>query len=404
MKQGRIYLNIILGLFLAVVICYFGYYLHDARYDSVRTETAIEYEAGSGCYTTGFVVRDERAMMSGFEITTVTVGEGERVASGQSVATGYRSSDAQDRQARIEELEHELEQLDYAGTYSSDAADQAELEKQIESNLQALNCSVARRDMNACVDRSAPIKGLVLRQASSEGELADLNERIAALTAERQSLIEQAATDTNVVAASDSGYFSGNVDGFEDVLTPETIMELTARELLELEPDGIADNAVGKIIGDSTWYYITVVDSDLVTGVRPGDQVPVNFVAAFYDDLTMKIERIGEDEDGRCVLVLSCDLYMQDVTLLREQSADVVFSTQTGLRVPKEAIRVTEDRRTGVYVLEAGTVEWKYVQILHDNGESYVVKLDKTSTDKLWPGDEILLTNQELYEGKVVQQ
>ena len=117
----------------------------------------------------------------------------------------------------------------------------------------------------------------------------------------------------------------------------------------------------------------------------------------------MKVERLSDPEDGQRLLVLSSDLYMQNMTLLREQSADVVFTSYTGLRVPKEAIRVTEDQRTGVYILEGNQAEWKYVTLLHDNGESYVAKLDKSSTDNLWPGDEIIVGARDIYDGKVMR-
>ena len=85
------------------------------------------------------------------------------------------------------------------------------------------------------------------------------------------------------------------------------------------------------------------------------------------------------------------------------QSADVVFTSYTGLRVPKDAIRVTEDQRTGVYILEGSQAEWKYVTLLHDNGESYVAKLDKSSTDNLWSGDEIIVGARDIYDGKVMR-
>ena len=107
MKQGRTYTNIILGLFLAVVVLYFGYYLYSASYAPLRTVAAIEYEAGAGSYTTGFVVRQELTVKSQYEITTLMVSEGEKVASGQRYATGYDSEDAQERQGRIDQLEHE---------------------------------------------------------------------------------------------------------------------------------------------------------------------------------------------------------------------------------------------------------------------------------------------------------
>ena len=404
MKQGRTYTNIILGLFLAVVVLYFGYYLYSANYAPLRTVTAMEYEAGAGSYTTGFVVRQEMTVRSQYEITTLMVSEGEKVASGQRYATGYDSEDAQERQMRIDQLEHELEQLKYARSYSTEADRQAELEQQIANQLQAVSRAIARRDMNTVVDRSAAVKGLILRQASTGDELDDMTLRANTLNGELQSLLAQSDEDTQTLAAPTGGYFSGSVDGYELLLAPKTLQNMTVSQLESLEPEEPADTAVGKLITSSTWYYVTAVDAHLVQDVRPGQTVPVSFVSSFYDALDMTVSRVGEEENGKCLLVLSCDRYIQDVTLLREQSADVVFTSYAGLRVPKEAIRVTEDRRTGLYVLEAGAAEWKYVDLLHDNGESYVVKLDKSSTDNLWPGDEIILTSEELYDGKVILQ
>ena len=158
---------------------------------------------------------------------------------------------------------------------------------------------------------------------------------------------------------------------------------------------------MGKLISGDTWYYVTAVPADQTAGVTIGQRIPVTFANQFYETLQMKVERIGEEEDGQRVLVLSYDRYMQYATLLRQQSADVVFTSYSGLRVPKEAIRVQE-QQAGVYVVEGNAAVWKRVNILHDNGESYVVELDKSSTQNLWPGDEIIVDARDLYDGKVV--
>ena len=403
MKQGKLYTKVILWLFLGAVVCYFGYYVFSAIYAPLTTATAMEYEAGSGSYTTGYVVREEQVVLSHYDITTLLVSEGERVAMGQSLATGYRSTDAQNRQSRIQELEHQLEQLEYAYSYSADAAGQAVLDNEIQLQLEDMNQYVARRDMNSAMDRSAAVKGLILRRTSSEEDNAAMSQRIGELKEELESLREASSADTRTVAADCSGFFSGSVDGFESVLTVDALQKLTVEQLQSLEPEEVPETAIGKLIPGSTWYYVTSVPASMVQDVRKGDQVPVTFASVFNDNLVMTVERLGNEENGQRPLVLSCDRYMQDVTLLREQSADVVFSSFAGLRVPKEAIRVTDDQRTGVYVLEGSTAVWKYVTLLHDNGESYVVELDKSSTDNLWPGDEIIVDARDLYDGKVVR-
>ena len=403
MKQGKFYTKLILWIFLAAVVCYFGYYIFSAIYAPLTTTTAIEYEAGTGSYTTGYVVRNEAVVSSRYDITTLVISEGERVTKGQTLATGYLNEDAQERQAQAEALERQLEQLQYAASYSSDAADQALLDAEIQNQLVAMRRNVARRDLNAVNDSSAALKGLILRRTSTNSQDDDLSQRILDLQEQIEALRTTASVDTTVVSAGLSGYFSGTVDGYENVLTVESLGEMTIDAFENLAPQALNGNEVGKIISGDTWYYVTVVPAEQLQGVTVGDKVPVTFSSQFYDSLTMTISRMGKEENGSRLLVLSCSYYMQDVTLLRQQSADVVFTSYAGLRVPKEAIRVNENSQAGVYVLEGNTAVWKRVNILHDNGESYVVELDKSSTDNLWPGDEIIVGAKNLYDGKVVR-
>ena len=403
MKQGKVYTKVVLWLFLGAVICYFGYYIFSAVYSPLTTAVAMEYEAGSGSYTTGYVLRDETLVRTRHGITTMVVSEGERVSRGQALATGYLNSSAEDRQTRIEALESQLEQLKYAASYSADVSAQNILDTEIQSQLVQMSRFVARRDMNSAADRSASIKGLVLRRMSSEKDNAAMDERIAAIKEELSVLQADTTGDTVTVTAAHSGYFSGSVDGYETILTPESMRSMTTESFDEIRPADGPTDAIGKLISGSTWYYMTVVPTAQTAEVRVGDEVPVTFASDFHQELLMTVEKLGKDADGSRLLVLSCDKYMQEATLLRQQSADVVFSSYAGLQVPKEAVRVNEAGQSGVYVLEGSMAAWKPIRILYDNGESYVVEKDKTSTDNLWPGDEIIVGAKNLYDGKVVR-
>ena len=108
MKQGKHYLSIVIWIFLAAIVAYFGYNLATSLYTPLTTTTAVEYEAGAGYYATGFVVRDESVIRSNYAISVLTVSEGQRVAAGGQVATGYLTDDAQARQSRIQELTEHL--------------------------------------------------------------------------------------------------------------------------------------------------------------------------------------------------------------------------------------------------------------------------------------------------------
>ncbi len=402
-KQGNFYTSVILWIFLIAVVCYFGYYIFSAVYSPLTTAAAIEYEAGAGSYTTGFVVRNETVVRSDYGITTMVVSEGERVSKGQTLATGYRTSGAQERQLQIEQLENQLDQLEYASNYSAEAADQALLDAEIQGQLINLSQYVARRDMNSADDHSVSLKGLILRRMSSEEENKAMDDRIEALRTELDTLRSQSSGDTMAVTADNAGYYSGTVDGYESVLTVDSLKLMTVNDFRSIETARTPDDTVGKLITGSTWYYVTVVPTIQTRDVQVGDEVPVTFASDFYDDLVMEVYHLGDDENDSRLLVLASDQYMQDATLLRQQSADVVFTSYKGLRVPKEAVRVNEKGDPGVYILEGSTASWKNIHILLDNGESYVVELDKSETTNLWPGDEIIVGAKNLYDGKVVR-
>ena len=402
MKQGKRYTTLILWIFLAAIVVYLGYHVSTLLRDPYTTTTAIKYEAGAGYYATGFVVRDETPIASDYDITTVTAAEGARVAANEVLATGYLTADAQARQTRIAQLHAQIEQLGYAGQYTTSVADQAALDTAIGEALTQMTKFLERRDMNSIQDGAAELKGMILRRESSDADAELITRQLENAQQELTILQSAAEQDTAEITAPKAGYFSAVVDGYETVLTPERLDTLTVREYDELQPEDVGDAWAGKLISGDRWYFVTSIPAGELAGVEAGDRVRVTFARDFYSEITMTVTRVGQNEAGFRLLVLSSREFMQSVTLLREQTADVVFIQYTGLRVPKDAVYVDESGQPGVYILESARARWKPITILHDNGESYVVELDKTKTENLWPGDEILVGAKNLYDGKVV--
>lgn len=402
MKQGKHYNTLILWIFLAAIVAYLCYSVFSSFRSPLRTAAAIEYEAGAGYYATGFVVRDEQIIESEHEITVLTAAEGSRVATGEPVAIGYLNANAQDRQARITELTEQLEQLRYADRYSSSLADQAELDGEILTGLYSYAKYLNRRDMNSLADLSPELMGLVLRRSSGEEDAQAISRQLQSVTRELEALRQEAEQDTKNIPAPEAGYFSAAVDGYESVLTPDMLDTLRAHTFTDIQPEERPENAAGKLIRGDTWYFVTTIPAAELENVEKGDRVLVTFARDFYEKIEMRVEKVGSNEAGYRILILSCDRYMQNITLLREQSADIVFNAFSGLRVPKEAVRVSESGKTGVFILEGANAKWKPISILHDNGETYVVELDKSRTGNLWPGDEIIVGAKDLFDGKVV--
>lgn len=401
MKQGKSYFTVILWILLAAIAAYFGYNVVSSLYAPLMTATVTPYEAGAGYYASGFVVREEELLYSQYGTTVLNCAEGAHVAANDAVATGYRSEDAKTRQTRIDELSGQIEQLQYAWSAVSSVYDQAALDADIAGDLAQLSRYLALRDMNSVSDLSPELKGLILRRTGSDSDSGSLQARISTLQAELETLEAQSAGDTSAILAGKAGTFSAAVDGYESVLTPERLMEITVAEFESVQPDETDANAIGRLVTSATWYYACVVPASELSGVEEGDRATLTFARDYYQPVTMRVARLGGNEAGSRLLVLSSDRALQNVTLLRQQSAEIVFTSYSGLRVPKSAVRV-ENGQTGVYILEGTLAKWKPITILHDTGESYVVTLDTSSTNNLWPGDELIINAKNLYDGKVV--
>ena len=401
MKQGKSYFTVILWILLAAIAAYFGYNVVSSLYAPLMTATVTPYEAGAGYYASGFVVREEELLYSQYGTTVLNCAEGAHVAANDTVATGYRSEDAKTRQTRIDELSGQIEQLQYAWSAVSSVYDQAALDADIAGDLAQLSRYLALRDMNSVSDLSPELKGLILRRTGSDSDSGSLQARISTLQAELETLEAQSAGDTSAILAGKAGTFSAAVDGYESVLTPERLMEMTVAEFESVQPDETDANAIGRLVTSATWYYACVVPASELSGVEEGNRATLTFARDYYQPVTMRVARLGGNEAGSRLLVLSSDRALQNVTLLRQQSAEIVFTSYSGLRVPKSAVRV-ENGQTGVYILEGTLAKWKPITILHDTGESYVVILDTSSTNNLWPGDELIINAKNLYDGKVV--
>lgn len=402
-KQGSLYLKIVFGVLglSLVLMLVLQQVLPTAQ--RTKTEAAVYYEVGDGISTSGFVVRSEEYVTTPSSLFVLAKNEGEWVGAGQMLATTYRDTDSQTKQAEIDSLTRELERLQYAYDYSSTNADGAALEKDIQAQITELSVSLARHDIPAVNTSSEQLKTYILRRYTDASDAAALWNRITVLQEKLDSLTGSAKSSASALAAPTSGYFSSAMDGFEQQLTPELLDGCTLQDyerISELTPS-LPENALCKLITSNTWYYLTVAETSAMEGYKVGSHLDVRFSYDIDEALSMQISYLGPDEGGKCVLVLKCDTYVSSTIMQRKQSAQIIFNSYAGLRVPKSALYFN-DGKPGVYVLEGARAAWKSVELIRDNGETYLVKLDKSDTNNLWPGDEIIITDEKLYAGKVV--
>lgn len=397
-KQGDTYFKIISVVLAVLMVSYVLLSVVFRRGSSYTTQPAALCEVGDGLTVSGFVVRSETVLTSGERLTVCELTEGEWIGGGQTVATAYRDAGARLLRQELASLQAQLKQLRFA----ADGSNPSGLDADIRTLLLRLSAQTARRDYEAVQSAATELQPMILRRGVSDGDAAELQRRIEELEARIAALQADVRDGAAEVPAPDSGYYSAQPDGFETLLTPESVLSISPSTLNSLTADAVSDYAIGRLCTGQTWYFMAVIPAERAQQCRERSYLTVSLSGQGLRELRMRIERVGDAEDGKCVLVLSYEKKLQEVTALRRQNADIVFRSYEGLRVPKSALYYI-DGAAGVYVLQNTLARWKTVEILYESGDDYIVRWDDGSTSNLWPQDELILTNQTIENGMVMR-
>ena len=427
MKNNSLGMKILMAAVTLGLLAYFGLQGYLYFSDPLTTTLAYTYQVEESVSLSGYVVRQEQVLEDdGGGLLRLRREEGERVSRGGAVASVYADQSSLDRQAEISTLESRVEQLQYAQDAAGSSEVSMKLDAQILQNiLEYRQCLTADR-MAKAETYGSQLRALVLKRDYTYSENEDLSGQIEALQAQIKELKTQAAGSVRTVTAPVSGLYSAVVDGYETVLTPESLSDMTPSQLSAVRADSTVSSGVGKLILGDSWYYAASMSaagaeelqeaSDALK--KAGKSLTLRFAKSVERDLPVTVSRIGPEENGRCVVVFEGKTYLSRLTLLRQQSAQVVWDSTEGIRVPKEALRmekvtvnsegqrVTEEA-TGVYCVVGMEARFKPVEVVY-NGSSFLLVRSAAPEDRenlrLRPGDEVIITANGLYDGKVVGQ
>ena len=407
----------VLAYFVIQAVRYFG--------DPLTTTIAYQYQVEMSTALSGYVVRDEAILTDDTSgLLQLQRAEGERVSDGGVVALVYADQATLDRQKEIQSLQTQIEQLQYAEEAALGAEVSLRLDAQILQTIRNYRGALAADRLDTAEDYGDELRSLVMKRDYTYSDTADLSARLAELQSQVNTLQAQAGSSVRRITAPESGLYSAVVDGYETILTPENVEQLTPGQISALEPDesGLPNN-VGKLVLGDTWYYVAVVEESEAQTLEESGTLKLRFAKGVSQDLSVELIHVSEAENGRVAVVFRGDTYLSGLTLLRQQSAEVIRQTYTGIRVPKEAVRVRERtvtdedgtestvNETGVYCIVGMEARFKPVDVLY-SGEDFALvrstldtaeEVTKSQEEiRLRAGDEVIITAYELYDGKIM--
>lgn len=426
MKQGSLNARIIMLLLLGAILLTIGVSAWNSLREIYPTVLAYTYTVSDSMEATGFLVRQESVLTGQGGTVELLPDEGEKVSRGETVALFYQSDDGLTQRQTLQQLLLEQEQLEYALAQAGGSSDSAQLSTRVADAIADLRGAASSGDLTGLESQTLELKSLIYKHSytfNQEGDsTAALQASLDEVNTQIQTLTAQASQSTSRVTASQSGVFSGLVDGYESLITPDMLDSITPSQLEQLARQTPTENtsAIGKLITNSTWYFACTLPEEDAERLVEGRTITVRFSRDWSGEVDMEVERLSDPEDGKVLVVLSADKFLSDTTLLRRQTVELVFDTVSGIRLPKEALRVeqqtvtdpdTEEEKqvsvTGVYALVGQRAEFKEVTVLAEEDDYILVKAASTETPTqekkaLRAGDKIIISSGELYDGKVI--
>ena len=398
------------------VLTYFG--IQGYRYfsDPLTTTMAYAYEVEEGVELSGYVVRREQVLTDDTGgLLRLQRSEGQRVSVGGNVATVYADQASLDRQNEIQSLQSRIEQLQYAQAASLDSEASLKLDSQITQTILDYRRGLASGRMQEAEKQGGELRSLILKRDYTYSDTQDLTGQIEALKAEVKTLQSQSEDSVRRVNSPVSGLYSAVVDGYETVLTPEALAEMTPSQLKAVKKDSAVASKVGKVILGDYWYYVAAMKTEEAEMLSEAESLALQFAKSVERELEVTVESIGPEENGKVVVVLRGSNYLQELTLLRAQSAKIVCKTYSGIRVPKEALRAahtlqnedgtyTTNDKLGLYCIVGMEARFKPVEVLY-NGDGFILvqSLESNSESRrLRSGDTVIISAGDLFDGKVI--
>ena len=385
---------IYIAIFLVVIyVVYTIYLLIKQPTDIFTLEEGTLYSEETDI---GYVIRDEVVVQgenykNGMEKIK---SEGEKVAVNEAVFRYYTKNE-ESLKEKIAELDTKIQEA-MANEKELPASDMKSLETQIDQKLLEIS---SINDTTKLEEYKKEINELITKKANIAGELSPQGSYLKELIEERKNYESELNSGAEYVNSSKSGVVSYKVDGLEDVLKPteECFSALTKEYLenLDLKTGKIVPTSEesGKIIDNTYCYIATISNTEQAKNAEVGDRVRVRLPSG--SEVAAEITYILQNEDDR-VLILKIEKGVEELISYRKISFDLIWWSETGLKVPNQAI-VKENDLAYVVRNRAGYLNKLLVKVKRE-GEKYSI-VEPYDTEEL---KELGFSNEEIISYKKV--
>ena len=361
--------------------------------------------------TEGIVLKQENLLYLPFDGTyTEAVSEGERIPAGYTIATIVEDAYA----TKLKELDNLANEILLrkkdgglsSGIFTRDL-------KQIEEEIGDLIEEIASVVSTGRLDGLSYFEDEITRLESSRDEIVSgsmtTDQYTEDLERQYNVLNESLSGKATDIKSSEPGYISFDIDGYEGVMTEETIrgfsadeVKTTIKQFGKEAPEKINNAPFAKLVTGNFYTLVTVIDDKDADRMRGQAEFKLSFE---NPDLSFDVNDIefGVSEGGKTVIYIKVNKKLGELASERRVSFRIQLYEYTGLMVPVRSLLNYEAypiREVELARVKDNWIEFIEVQVLVANKTHAIIR-PKEGTMNLY--DYYAVNPKRVTEGQVVR-
>ncbi|HOM01388.1 MAG TPA: HlyD family efflux transporter periplasmic adaptor subunit [Acetivibrio sp.] len=413
-SNGRIkWGGLLVALFLLLYIpsLVFWVYGKNIHTDIIRMGELEDYVT-----TDAYIIRNETVINSPSDgISIRNVEEGEKVGVGDTIATILNKSseklleDLKTLDLRIIEAKREKTKND---NFFSD--DIKKLDQEIQEKLVFVIKQSNKNSISEVKQIKNDIDELIKKKATISGDLSYTDANIKALENEKKILQESINANKRNIVSDSSGIISYVVDGYEEVLNPEKIPEITPEilDMIKVVENGNKSDDLStqynkpfvKVIGSIDYYIVFVMDKEEADDFKVDDylNIRINDIGRVVDGT---VAYKSNEFDGKFVIAVRTYKALSDTAALRVVNVDLIKSRYEGLIVPvKSLVNInTSTMEAEIALVKARRATFVPVKIIGKNNNFAVIdNVENYKDGGISLYSSYIINPQNIEEGQVI--
>ncbi len=408
-KKGTVLKNIGIAVVCLCVLSYAVFHISSLFSEEIGVIVVGPITEEKSVSFDGYIFRDSTLINSSYSgAVDYAVFDGEKVAVGDPLATVYQEGNTANIRDVLSILDEQIALLKKSTDDKPSVSELSGLKASAADAYYAMMKDIASADLSSISSDKQKLLVSLNSIAMLTKEDFAITQMLDELTKKRQELL-MAGGESEEITTSLSGYFYTGVDGFEESFSADAAKTLDAEGFRKIfsEPDfsAVANNCIGKMSYDSTWYFATEIDKYNSLYFSEGSAYKVNFTGGGGFAVNMTVDRIlPSAETGGAVVVFKTNVIPEGFGFERKQTAKVTIDSVSGIYVPMSSVHRVNYENV-VYILSGSVVQLRNIEIIYEGADYYIVK-DGTGADEdkiyLKSNEQLVVSGSGLFDGRIL--